>query len=97
MNKYLEGTKEDKMANQPQETKDRSDGVANWDWEDIENYIGMSRIEILSDISKTIQIIPSIDKADVITDLVGEALPAEQQGLKREIVDRIEELIDKEQ
>ena len=97
MNKYLEGTKEDKMANQPQETKDRSDGVANWDWEDIEKYIGMSRIEILSDISKTIQIIPSIDKADVITDLVGEALPAEQQGLKREIVDRIEELIDKEQ
>ena len=97
MNKYLEGTKEDKMANQPQETKDRSDGVANWDWEDIENYIGMSRIEILSDISKTIQIIPSIDKADVITDLVGEALPAEQQGLKREIVDRIEELIHKEQ
>ena len=50
----------------------------------------------MSDISKTLQIIPDTDKGDIITDIVGEVLPQEDQGLKRQIVDRIEDLIDNE-
>ena len=97
MNKYLEGNNEDKYAKQPEETKTQRDQVAQWDWSDIEEITGKSRIEIISDISKTLQIIPKTDKGDIITDIVGEALPDEDQGLKREIVDRVEELISDEE
>ena len=97
MNKYLEGNQEDKFAKQSVAVQNQYDMVADWDWSDIEETIGKSRIEIMSDISKTLQIIPSTDKGDIITDIVGEILPQESQGLKREIVDRIEELIDKEE
>ena len=70
--------------------------VAQWDWSDIEEITGKSKIEIMSDISKTLQIIPDTDKGDIITDIVGEVLPQEDKGLKRQIVDRIEDLIDNE-
>ena len=62
----------------------------------MEEYIGKSRIEIMSDISKTLQIIPNTDKGDIITDIVGEAIPNEDQGMKRQIVDQLENLIDNE-
>ena len=70
--------------------------VAQWDWSDIEEITGKSKIEIMSDISKTLQIIPDTDKGDIITDIVGEVLPQEEQGIKRQIVDKIEDLIDNE-
>lgn len=92
MNKYLSGTGEDKMQKQDVATQNQYDQVADWDWSDIEETLGKSRIEIMSDISKTLQIIPNIDIGDIITDFVGELLPQEEQGLKREIVDRIEQL-----
>ena len=84
------------MQKQTVATQNQYDMVANWDWSDIEEITGLSRIQIVSDISKTLQIIPKTDKGDIITDIVGEALPNEDQGLKRDIVDKIEELIDKE-
>lgn len=96
MNKFLAGNKEDKYTNQPEETKTQKDQVANWDWSEMEEYLGKSRIEIMSDIAKTLQIIPNTDKGDIITDIVGEALPNEEQGIKRQIVDKIEDLIDNE-
>ena len=96
MNKFLAGNKEDKMQKQTLGVQNQYDQVANWDWSEMEEYIGKSRIEIMSDISKTLQIIPNTDKGDIITDIVGEALPNEDQGLKRQIVDRIENLIDNE-
>ena len=96
MNKFLAGNKEDKMQKQTLGVQNQYDQVANWDWSEMEEYIGKSRIEIMSDISKTLQIIPNTDKGDIITDIVGEALPNEDQGLKRQIVDRIEDLIDNE-
>ena len=96
MNKFLAGNKEDKMQKQTLSVQNQYDQVANWDWSEMEEYIGKSRIEIMSDISKTLQIIPNTDKGDIITDIVGEALPNEDQGLKRQIVDRIEDLIDSE-
>lgn len=96
MNKFLAGNKEDKMQKQTLGVQNQYDQVAQWDWSEMEEYIGKSRIEIMSDISKTLQIIPNTDKGDIITDIVGEALPNEDQGLKRQIVDRIEDLIDNE-
>ena len=96
MNKYLAGTKEDKMNKQNVATQNQYDQVANWDWSDIEEYTGLSKAQILRDLSKTIQVVPSIDKGDALTDIIGEALPQEDQGLKRDIVDRAEELIEEE-
>lgn len=93
MNKYLAGTGEDKMQKQTLGTQNQYDQVAQWDWSEMEEYLGKSRIEIMADISKTLQIIPNTDKGDIITDIVGEALPAEEQGLKRQIVDRLEDLV----
>lgn len=94
MNKFLAGNKEDKMQKQTLGVQNQYDQVANWDWSEMEEYIGKSRIEIMSDISKTLQIIPNTDKGDIITDIVGEALPNEDQGMKRQIVDQLENLID---
>ena len=96
MNRFLAGNNEDKYPNQTQETKDRTDQVAQWDWSDVEEITGKSKIEIMADISKTLQIIPNTDKGDIITDIVGEVLPQEEQGIKRQIVDKIEDLIDNE-
>ena len=96
MNKFLAGNKEDKMQKQTLGVQNQYDQVANWDWSEMEEYIGKSRIEIMSDISKTLQIIPNTDKGDIITDIVGEALPNEDQGMKRQIVDQLENLIDNE-
>lgn len=95
MNKYLEGNKEDKMQKQPLGVQNQYDMVAKWDWSEMEDVLGKSRIEIISDISKTTKIIPETDKGDIIADIVAEQLPEDQQGLKREIIDRLEELIDK--
>ena len=96
MNKFLAGNKEDKFSKQSVATQNQYDMVAQWDWSEMEEYIGKSRIEIMSDISKTLQIIPNTDKGDIITDIVGEALPNEDQGMKRQIVDQLENLIDNE-
>ena len=96
MNKFLVGNKEDKFSKQSVATQNQYDMVAQWDWSEMEEYIGKSRIEIMSDISKTLQIIPNTDKGDIITDIVGEALPNEDQGMKRQIVDQLENLIDNE-
>ena len=96
MNKFLAGNKEDKFSKQSVATQNQYDMVAQWDWSDIEEITGKSKIEIMSDISKTLQIIPNTDKGDIITDIVGEVLPQEDQGLKRQIIDRIENLIDNE-
>ena len=96
MNKFLAGNKEDKFSKQSVATQNQYDMVAQWDWSDIEEITGKSKIEIMSDISKTLQIIPNTDKGDIITDIVGEVLPQEDQGLKRQIVDRIENLINNE-
>ena len=96
MNKFLAGNKEDKFSKQSVATQNQYDMVAQWDWSDIEEITGKSKIEIMSDISKTLQIIPDTDKGDIITDIVGEVLPQEDQGIKRQIVDKIEDLIDNE-
>ena len=96
MNKFLAGNKEDKFSKQSVATQNQYDMVAQWDWSDIEEITGKSKIEIMSDISKTLQIIPNTDKGDIITDIVGEALPNEDQGMKRQIVDQLENLIDNE-
>lgn len=96
MNKFLAGNKEDKFNKQSVATQNQYDMVAQWDWSEMEEYIGKSRIEIMSDISKTLQIIPNTDKGDIITDIVGEAIPNEDQGMKRQIVDQLENLIDNE-
>ena len=96
MNKFLAGNKEDKFSKQSVATQNQYDMVAQWDWSEMEEYIGKSRIEIMSDISKTLQIIPNTDKGDIITDIVGEAIPNEDQGMKRQIVDQLENLIDNE-
>ena len=96
MNKFLASNKEDKFSKQSVATQNQYDMVAQWDWSEMEEYIGKSRIEIMSDISKTLQIIPNTDKGDIITDIVGEALPNEDQGMKRQIVDQLENLIDNE-
>lgn len=96
MNKFLAGNKEDKFSKQSVATQNQYDMVAQWDWSDIEEITGKSKIEIMSDISKTLQIIPDTDKGDIITDIVGEVLPQEDRGMKRQIVDKIEDLIDNE-
>ena len=96
MNKFLAGTQDDKMQKQTVATQNQYDMVANWDWSDIEEITGLSRIQIISDISKTLQVVPKASQGDIITDIVGEALPQEDQGVKREIVNRVEELIKEE-
>ena len=96
MNKYLEGTKEDKYTKQTDETKAQKDQVAQWNWDDIEEYLGMDKLQILRDISKSLQIVPSAGMEDIVTDFVSEALPQEEQGLKRQIVDKVVELVNKE-
>jgi DNA mismatch repair protein MutH len=84
------------MQKQTVATQNQYDMVANWDWSDIEEITGLSRIQIISDISKTLQVVPKASQGDIITDIVGEALPQEDQGVKREIVNRVEELIKEE-
>ncbi len=97
MNAYLSGSGKDKYAQQPEEVKKETDQIAQWDWTNIEDFVGLDKVQILKDLSKTIQVVPSVDKGDVLTDIVGEALPNEDQGIKRQVVDRIEDLIDQEE
>lgn len=96
MNAYLnqEETKADK---QDETTRDRLDQVKTWDMSDVEEYTGLSKAQIMSDISKSLQVAPMTDKGEIIQDLVNDALPNEDQGLIRDITDRIEELITEEE
>ena len=97
MNEYLGGTGEDRMSKQPANVRDQSDQVANWDWSDMEETLGKSRIEIMADLNKTLKVIPNTSVGDIVEDIVGELLPPEEQGLKREIVDKLENLVTKEE
>ena len=96
MNKYLASNKEQspELRKQTTATQNQYDQVADWDWSEIEKYTGLSKAQILSDISKTLQVIPSIDREDAILDIFAEVIPSESQGLKRKLVDRTVELID---
>lgn len=96
MNKYLAGTSEDKYSKQTDETKSQKDQVASWNWDDVEEHLGLSRLQIIRDISNSLQIVPSAGMEDIVMDFVGEALPPEEQGLKREITDKVVELVKKE-
>ena len=91
MNKYL-GQETTKADVQSDETKNRTDSpVQDWSMEDIEEYLGLSMEQILADISKTLQIAPIADRGEIIQDIVDEVIPNEDLGLRRQIVDKIED------
>ena len=99
MNKYLASNKEQspELRKQTAATQNQYDQVADWDWSDIEEFTGLSKAQIISNISKTLQIVPNLDKGDALIDMFAEVLPQESQGLKRKLVNRAEDLIDKEE
>lgn len=94
MNEYLSGSQQDRMSKQDDTTKAQTDQIAEWDWDDIEKYTGLDRIQIYADIAKATKVAPMVDKGEVLADIFDEAIPSESQGLRRQIVDRAEELID---
>ena len=84
MTDYLNGTVSVRDK-QDIETSFQSDAVKNWDREDVENYLGMSRNEVIAELRKVIQTDDSIDSVyDAI--LLGLVDEKNLEKLDREMV-----------
>lgn len=82
-----------KLSTQDVGTQNQYDQVANWDWSEIEEFTGMTRDQILFDLIKTKQIIPQTNNADIIEDIFAETIPDTDIGMRRQLIDKVEELI----
>lgn len=98
--KYLTDQDKDKMHSQDIGTQNWYDAVAQWNEEDIKDYTGMSREQIVADLSKSIEVNPNIELDDYLEDIAKETL--EKNGinrdtkLERQIVDKVKDELDLE-
>ena len=99
VNKYLAG-EQDKYHSNDVATQNWYDAVKTWTSDDIENYLGMSRAQIVADLAKSIRIDHEIDLEQFTDDLAKEIIKAnkgeEDPKLEREIADKIIDELDLE-
>lgn len=92
VNKFLSG-EIDKYKKQTTATQNWYDAVKTWDAEDATDYLGMSREQIIADLSKSIKVDTEISLEDYVDDLVKDAIKAnkgkEDPKLEKEIADKI--------
>lgn len=98
--KYLTNQSSDKMHSQDIGTQNWYDAVAQWNEDDIRDYTGMSREQIVSDLSKSIEVNPNIELDDYLEDIAKETLEkngiSKDTKLERQIVDKVKEELDLE-
>lgn len=101
MNKFLAGNKEDKMNKQSVATQNWYDAVKQWSSEDAQDYLGLTKQQILMDLSKSIKSNPTMNLDDYVDDLVDEAIRKNKTEvnpkLERLLVDKVKETLDLEQ
>ena len=99
INKYLKG-EEDKYHKQTTATQNWYDAVKQWTSEDATEYLGMTKEQILADLSKTIKIDSEIDLDEYVDDLVKDAMKKNKNNpdpkLERQIADKVKEELDLE-
>ena len=99
INKYLKG-EEDKYHKQTAATQNWYDAVKQWTSEDATEYLGMTKEQILADLSKTIKIDSEIDLDEYVDDLVKDAMKKNKNNpdpkLERQIADKVKEELDLE-
>lgn len=99
INKYLKG-EEDKYHQQTAATQNWYDAVKQWTSEDATEYLGMTKEQILADLSKTIKIDSEIDLDEYVDDLVKDAMKKNKNNpdpkLERQIADKVKEELDLE-
>ena len=99
INKYLKG-EEDKYHQQTTATQNWYDAVKQWTSEDATEYLGMTKEQILADLSKTIKIDSEIDLDEYVDDLVKDAMKKNKNNpdpkLERQIADKVKEELDLE-
>lgn len=89
MNRYLAAEGQDKASKQDDVTRNREDSTKTWDWTQVKEYTGLSKEQILADISKTLQIQPSLNREEIIESIVNEIPDITDQGLKKTLVNAI--------
>ena len=98
--KYLTNQSSDKMHSQDIGTQNWYDAVAQWNEDDIKDYTGMSREQIISDLSKSIEVNPNIELDDYLEDIAKETLEkngiSKDTKLERQIADKVKEELDLE-
>ena len=101
MNKFLAGNKEDKMNKQDVATQNWYDAVKQWSSEDAQDYLGLTKQQILMDLSKSIKSNPTMNLDDYVDDLVDEAIRKNKTEvnpkLERLLIDKVKETLDLEQ
>lgn len=91
VNKYL-NKEEDKYHKQTAATQNWYDAVKQWGSEDATDYIGMTREQIVADLSKTIKIDNTISLEDYVDDLVKDKMRQDKKNdprLEKIISDKI--------
>ena len=91
VNKYL-NKEEDKYHKQTVATQNWYDAVKQWGSEDATDYIGMTREQIIADLSKTIKIDNTISLEDYVDDLVKDKMRQDKKNdprLEKIISDKI--------
>lgn len=91
VNKYL-NKEEDKYHKQTVATQNWYDAVKQWGSEDATDYIGMTREQIIADLSKTIKIDNAISLEDYVDDLVKDKMRQDKKNdprLEKIISDKI--------
>ena len=89
MSKFLAGNKEDKMNKQDVATQNWYDAVKQWDAEDVQKYTGLTKQQILMDLSKAIEINPKTNLDDFVDDLMDDIL----KNMKGQPDPKLEKLI----
>ena len=99
MNNFL-NKRPDKYSKQTTATQNWYDAVKQWTAEDATEYLGMTREQIITDLSKSIKIDAQMSLDDFVDDLVKDAIKANKQKenpkLEREIADKIIDELDLE-
>ena len=92
MNNFL-NKKQDKYSKQTVATQNWYDAVKQWTSDDAQEYLGLTREQIIMDLSKTIKVDPEVNLDDFVDDLVKDAIAKNKKKidpkLERDIVDRV--------
>lgn len=93
VNKFLKADKSDKYNKQDVATQNWYDAVKQWTADDATSYLGMTREQIIMDLSKTVKIDSEISLDDYVDDLVKDKIKEMKKQpdpkLEKEIVDKI--------
>lgn len=99
VNKYLAG-EQDKYHSNDVATQNWYDAVKDWTAENVENYLGMSRAQIVADLAKSIRIDHETDLETFTDELAKEIIKVnkgeEDPKLEKEIADKIIDELDLE-